>query len=806
MQGFSWIFSYTTICCGRSQRLKSSIFFVFALLFSSLQLHATAPQVNLNRGDSTIDVEAVALNIVRVDVRPGGIASPRTEIMDPSFQPVDPHMIHRTGNTLRSPEMSVIMSDAPAPSVKVMDAQGHVLLTARDLFQQARSGSIELLREENEPLYGIAGLTRDIKDAANASILRTGNTTVSMGSQGEGGAPYFFSKSYGFMVDSDGGDFEQDGNTIHFRHDSRRDVEFFVIVGPPLKAMSGLSLLTGRAPMPPRWTLGFLNSQYGSTETELRGIANIYRVWNIPISAFILDFDWKAWGEDHYGEWRWNSTDGPGNVAPDKFPDGASGKFAADMLRQGIHLAGILKPRILVNAVDGQPTEASAYATAHNFWYPNEVPTKDYVTHRLADSIDFANPEARKWFWEHLIPSFNAGITGWWNDEADKEGAFQFNNFQFLNMGRTLYDGQRSMSDERVWSINRAYYLGALKYGFALWSGDIITGFPSMAYQRVRMLSALDTGMPQWSMDTGGFSGHPSPENYARWIEFATFVPIDRVHGGHNEKRQPWVYGPLAEAAAKRSIRLRYDLLPYIYSNQRICTETGIGVVRPLFWVFPDDPKLISDTRAWMFGDSLLVSPIVSPGETSHEFYLPNGGWFDYWSGKYVAGGKVMRIPADAVTWMDIPLYVRQGSILATQPSDDWNNLTPKTPLVLDIFPSPQRVAKFLVYDDDGHTYAYETSIYFKQEITATQHGRMTKLDIGPSKGSYNTTIPSYLVRVHTVAAHMKSNLGLRKFDDEAQFDASSGPGWVSSHDRFGPVVLLRLAPANTDEESIEMR
>jgi alpha-glucosidase (family GH31 glycosyl hydrolase) len=714
-------------------------------------------------------------------------------------------MIYRKGNTLDSPEMSVTVSDGPSPSVQVRDGQGRLLVTAINLIQQAAAGSLELIRQEDEPLYGMAGLPRDVDNATRASILRTGETTVSMGSQGEGGAPYFFSKSYGVLIDSDGGEFRQDGKTIYFRHDSRPDVEFFVIVGPPLKTMSGLALLTGRAHMPPRWTLGFLNSQYGSTETELRGIADIYREWDIPISAFILDFDWKAWGEDNYGEWRWNSTSGPGNVAPDKFPNGASGKFAADMLQQGIHLAGILKPRILVDRLDGQPTEASAYATAHNFWYPKEVPTPDYVAHRLADSIDFSNPAARKWFWEHLIPSFHAGITGWWNDEADVEGTFHFDNFQFLNMSRSLYEGQRSMSDERVWSINRAYYLGALRYGFALWSGDIVTGFQSMAYQRVRMISALDTGMPQWSMDTGGFSGHPSPENYARWVEFATFVPIDRVHGGHNEKRQPWVYGPVAAAAAKRAIRLRYELLPYIYSNQRICEETGIGIVRPLFWEFPKDPKVIADTRAWMFGDALLASPVVEPREKMHEFYLPKGGWYDYWSGRFLSGGKIMQTPADAMNWTDMPLYTRKGSILATQPTKDWNDLMPKVPLVMDVFPSSHRVAKFLVYDDDGHTYAYERSVYFEQEISAVQDDHTTKLDIGALQGSYKTTIPSYLVRVHTSAVQVKSKLGLRRFDGEAKFDASSDPGWMTSHDRFGPVVVIRLAPGNAVGETIEL-
>ena len=169
-------------------------------------------------------------------------------------------------------------------------------------------------------------------------------------------------------------------------------------------------------------------------------------------------------------------------------------------------------------------------------------------------------------------------MVAWWNDEADVSGKTIFNNFQFLNMGRMLYEGQRADSNVRVWSINRAFYLGASRYAYAGWSGDIKTGFASMAFQRRRMLAALDTGEFHWSMDTGGFAGQPDPENYARWMEFAAFVPIMRVHGDFNRKRQPWVYGPVAEAAARHAIDLRYELLPYIYSYERRNTEGEAGL------------------------------------------------------------------------------------------------------------------------------------------------------------------------------------------------------------------------------------
>jgi len=525
-------------------------------------------------------------------------------------------------------------------------------------------------------------------------------------------------------------------------------------------------------------------------------VANTYRQKQIPISGYILDFDWKAWGEDNYGEWRWNSTSAPGNVSPINFPNGSSGVFATDMLQQGIHLTGILKPRILVNNADGTPTEASRYATEHNLWYPNEIRENDYVTHRLAGNLDFANPEARRWYWEHLIPSFKAGITGWWNDEADHTSKLLFNNFEHFNMARALYDGQRSISNERVWSINRNYYLGASRYGYAEWSGDITTGFPSMAYQRTRMIAALDLGLQHWSMDTGGFIGNPTPENYARWVEFATFVPIDRVHGDHHAKRQPWVYGPAAEAAAAKAIHLRYELMPYIYSNERVATDTGIGIVRPLFWIFPDDARASTETRSWMFGDAMLVSPIVEPGATMHDLYLPPGEWINYQTGAQLVGGYELRVPADAVQWQDIPIFIRSGSILATQPEVDSVDLSLKSSLLLDVFPSMVRKAQFAVYDDDGQTYAYRQGEYFRQQIAADEIGEKIQVTIGPAEGSYKTRIPAYIFHVHAAASAVAlagTGAGLQQFASVEDFQKSTAAGWVKTQDKFGPDVWVRL-------------
>jgi alpha-glucosidase (family GH31 glycosyl hydrolase) len=326
-----------------------------------------------------------------------------------------------------------------------------------------------------------------------------------------------------------------------------------------------------------------------------------------------------------------------------------------------------------------------------------------------------------------------------------------------------------------------------------------------MAYQRRRMISTLNLGESSWSMDTGGFNGHPTPENYARWMEFAAFVPVFRVHGGNNEKRQPWVYGPVAEAAAKRAMRLRYALMPYLYSNARVAHETGIGVVRPLFWEFPDDVRCSDETVAWMFGDALLVSPIVELGQATHTFYLPRGTWFDYATGKQIRGGSDVAVSTDFTAWQDIPIYVRDGSILATQPAEEGNDLSPKAPLVMDVFPSTSRMANFVAYDDDGHTYAYENGDYFRQEVAAKRLAKSTEIALHAATGSYQAHFPSYLLRVHQASAAVTSDgANMKRFASEAAFHSSSEPGWVSAEDRFGAVTEVRV-PTDAAEHSVKL-
>jgi alpha-glucosidase len=774
-----------------------------ALAVSLLQFSPLPDGVEVVQGASRLDVEIFEDRLASVHVLASGKATPQTLALAP-------HPALRVPSAIVSSEQNGIYTisasgltvriDETAPfSISFIDATGRQILRDNDPFGEARESFVAVERQDSDTLYGVHGIGMKETDGG---LTRNEGGRVTVGTQGYSAAPLIFTANYGLLVDSDGGEFSTEPGRIVFHHSSRPDVEYFVVSGPPLETMAALSRLAGPPPLPPKWTLGFINSQWGSTQTEVEEIVAAYRRKQLPLDGFILDFDWKAWGEDDYGEWRWNSTSGAGSVAPNKFPDGASGEFAKRMLAEGVKLAGILKPRILTTVAgdSNQPTAAAAYANEHNLWYPGEPLMPDYFSHRMARDLDFNNPETRSWYWQHLLPAFHEGMAGWWDDEADESGGFLFNNFQFLNMGRAIYEGQRADSNQRVWTINRNFYLGASRYGYAGWSGDITTGFASMAFQRTRMIAALNTGEFHWSMDTGGFIGHPSAENYARWMEFAAFVPIMRVHGEFNEKRQPWVYGPVAEAAARRALDLRYRLLPYIYSYERLTTEGEAGLIRPLLWQFPNDPQAAVLDSEWMFGDALLVSPVVAEGATSQTVYLPAGDWLDYTSGRRYAGAQSMQIPVDAKTWKDIPLFIRSGSILATQPLEQYAGQRATAQITLDIFPAESSAA-FTAYDDDGETYDYEEGRYLRQRITAQRNGDGIHITIEAATGNYASHLRTYLLRIHGAARRVTLDGKPLRLAAAAPSPLAVG-SWMRMADRFGPVVLIRV-PAGAKKPAV---
>jgi alpha-glucosidase (family GH31 glycosyl hydrolase) len=936
---------------------------------SRLEVHGNL--IRLGAGTDVVEVQVCDPGVLRVDYLPQGLSSPATDMADPQATwprgRVGSRDLSGDPIVLRTGKMVVKIGKKPL-TLAVFDASGERPLLRQLGADGLNRDGLNLAYPAGANFYGLHGF--DAFEESPEGILRNQGGRIQTPVQGNVSAPFLWSTSgFGVLVDSDHGAFSLNAadHRLGFSGNGRKDLAFYVLAGAPRDIMASLAKVSGAPALFPKWAMGFTNSQWGIDESEFRKIVDRYRQKHIPIDNFTFDFDWKAWGDDHYGDWRWNEKN---------FPDGPSGKLKTDMAALGIHLTGILKPRI------HSETEQGRYATDHGFWWPGESLGLDYFSKKPIRNLNFSIPACRQWYALHLVPAFDSGVCGWWNDEADDlsdrdgvpggmsatAGAYTFqgsgsdlwgtsdqfnfsyqsldrdgaivarvtsqewthnwaktglmlresladnspyvallltpkagfgmqwrslagastdhgagvaanpwpNNWiklvregdrftgyrsadgihwtevghakanlgpklyagvvvcshnngalcavtvdhldlgsptlalrnadvggfiggisarwEFKDMQQAIYEGQRARTGQRVWSLNRNFVLGSQRYAYGLWSGDIATGFESMARQRERMLSAINVGETKWGMDSGGFYGTPDPENYARWIEFSAFVPVFRVHGTHNEKRQPWVYGPKAEAAAKRAAQLRYRLIPYIYSYERAAHDNGVGLVRPLIFDHPGDSRVANDVEAWMFGDSLLVAPVVEAGQAVKPVYLPQGRWIDYFKGTRYAGGETIQVPLDKEHWQDIPLFIKEGSILVSQGDVDYVGERPLATLSVDVFPS-KTAATFNYYDDDGETYAYEKGVEFEQAIGAVEKAGAVQVDLGNRTGTYQPALKQYLIQVHgTAAAKVTLNGRAYPKSDLPSLQSGSSEGWADSQDLYGPVTVLRVA------------
>ena len=424
--------------------------------------------------------------------------------------------------------------------------------------------------------------------------------------------------------------------------------------------LDAYSRLTGRAPIPPRWTFGFMLSRWGYADAaDVQDKWHQFRDRQIPVDAFIYDYDWFT------NDW---------DFSPKTFPPGS----LAAMKNLGLRFIGIRKPRVTGANLD--------YARSQGW----------VLSSPLGTDLRFDLPAARYWWWSHHVPLVKAGVDGWWNDEAEQSPD------EFFQMAQTEWDGGRAISSRRPWSLNRAFAPGMQRYGAAVWTGDIDSTWETLANQPGTMLNWSLAGMPYVGQDVGGFQSTPSPELYARWVEESVFVPVMRAHGTFGSPRWPWAFGADVLAATKKAIELRYRLIPTLYTLASQTASTGAPLMRPLFLEFPQDAKTFHLEDEWLVGDRLLAAPVLAQGG-ARDVYLPAGRWYDFNTSAPVSGSQTLHVQAPLDL---IPAYVRAGTILPLGPILQSTSLGVEDPLEVRVYPGADAV--FTLYEDDGDTYAYQ--------------------------------------------------------------------------------------------------
>ena len=590
-------------------------------------------------------------------------------------------------------------TDASNPLVLRSDA-GRPQLTLKTVASDGVSTTFRFEHDAQDRFYGNGNESENhagpLVHSSGRQVVNNGTTCV----------PFIWSPSgYGILVANNIHDVkshiswsDRDGTLTFTVPEAFADI-YLMAAADGAAVLGDYARLTGSAPIPPRWTFGFLLSRWGYKDAaDVQDKWQQFRDRKIPVDAFIYDYDW------YKNDWEFNATTFPDPVAE-----------LARMHAMNLHFVGIRKPR-----VEGAHAD---YAKTHGWAIPAPFGT----------DLRFDIPDSRAWWWSYQLPLLRDGVDGWWNDEAEQRYD------EFFYMSQQQYLGGRAVSQNRQWSINRAFAPGLQHYGAAAWTGDIDSTWAAFSEQPGTLLNWSMEGMPWISHDTGGFQGTPTPELYTRWIEEAVFIPIMRAHGTHDSPRWPWAFGDAGLQAMTKAIDLRYRLVPYLYTLADITYRTGLPPMRPLFLEFPDDRRTWSLNDEWMLGDRVLAAPVLAKaGERT--VYLPAGEWFDGNTGKSITGAQTLNlspVPLDV-----IPFYVRGGTILPLGPVIQ-STAEAEDPLEVRIYPGAD--AAFSLYEDDGNTYAYEKDAFSRIPMRWSDKSRT--LTIGARQGKY----PGMLATRHLV-------------------------------------------------------
>jgi len=481
------------------------------------------------------------------------------------------------------------------------------------------------------------------------------------------------------------------------------DMDLFVIYGPDYKTIiKGYSDLTGYPPIPPIWALGWIQckNRY-KTQNELLEIAHKYREKNIPCDVLIIDWCWFR----YFGDLDWVAK-----YWPDPWG------MVHHLKSMGFHIMQAQHPYMHTQAKNFNDFNSRGYLIS---WDPSRVPDK-WPPDGIKHAVDFSNPGARKLWWEKIEPLFRQGIDGYWTDMGELEThppgcsshylgpREKVHNIYSTLWNMALYEGQRSISNRRVFCLSRTAYAGIQRYGSALWSGDIDPTWEVLDHQVVIGQQVCMSGQPFWTTDIGGFmtADFYEPELYVRWFQWGTFCPIFRTHGTRPEN-ETWSFGSDIEKILVDYIKIRYRLMPYIYSCVYETHKTGVSIMRAMLMEFPQDSTAARQDHQFMFGPSILVAPVTEKGKRCKKVWLPEGIWYNYWENKKYEGPQ--EVDEIAPLWK-IPIYIRGGSIIPEGPDvlHTGNNLF--DPLTIHIYPGKD--AQFTLYEDDGKTYDYEEGVF----------------------------------------------------------------------------------------------
>jgi alpha-D-xyloside xylohydrolase len=548
-------------------------------------------------------------------------------------------------------------------------------------------------------------------------------------------------------------------------------IDYYFIKGENADdVISGYREITGKAPIVPKWAMGFWQSRerYKSQE-EIIGTVKEYRKRGIPLDNIVLD--WQYWEDPKWGSHEFDRK---------RFPDP---KGMIDQLHNELHANLMISvwPKFNKGTDHYEELNSKGFLFTKNI----EMKRKDWVGVGYESTFyDPFNGEAGKLFWKQIDIKLNSiGVDAWWLDATEPDmhsnlsiedrkknmsptalgpGAKYFNAYSLLN-SKSVYEGQRKSSPEkRVFILTRSAYAGQQRYGAATWSGDIVSRWSDFQDQIATGINFGLSGIPYWTMDIGGFAVESRYYNQSgetqkewrelntRWFQFGAFCPLFRSHGQF-PLREIYNIAPEGTTEYESMVfytKLRYRLLPYIYSLAGQAFHDDYTIMRGLMMDFGADANVKSIGDQYMFGPSIMVAPVYEYKARDKKVYLPSGqGWFDFYSGKKYNGGQTVSVDAPLER---IPLFVKEGSIIPAGPVVQYTSEKPADPLTIYVFPGKN--ASFNLYEDEGTNYNYEKGQF--SNIAMSYDEATRTLTFGERQGAFPNMVANRKFKIVWVADH----------------------------------------------------
>jgi len=523
------------------------------------------------------------------------------------------------------------------------------------------------------------------------------------------------------------------------------ELQYYYIHGPHMMdVVKSYHHLTGTHPMPPLWALGYHQCRWSYyPEAKVKKITQGFRGNKIPCDGIYLDIDYM----DGYRCFTWNRK---------YFPDPK--KMIKELAADGFKTVVIIDPGIRVDdnySVFKEGKENRYFCRRSDDYF-----MEGHVWPGRCQFPDFTNPDVRTW-WAGLFDELvQMGVAGVWNDmnEPAVFGAGTFpddvrhqydgfrgshrkaHNIYGMQMVRSTYEGLRKlMKNKRPFTITRAGYSGVQRYS-SVWTGDNVASWEHLTLGNIQCQRLSVSGISFCGTDIGGFSGEPDGELFTRWIQMGTFSPFMRAHSaGDTKEREPWSFGEPFTSINRKFIELRYRLLPYLYSIFWEHHRYGFPILRPL--VMQEQEELSNHFRQdeFTYGDKILICPVLAPGQTSRNVYLPKGFWYNFWTEELSEGGKEVTVPTPLDT---MPIFIKAGSVIPEYPVMQYVGEKEIEEVKLNIYYSNYEVNSFL-FEDYGETFAYEQDIYLEKKFVV--NGKAGLLTIQQSmEGLYTPRYETY--------------------------------------------------------------